>query len=103
MSSLYGAAPFQGTFAFTSTTPLGLRLWDSVTSSVIADGMSVTAYPPAQPTRRVEAFTNRQGVYILRNLPGLQAIEQGKGDPAFWAAHSAARRFFIEVVDVTKE
>lgn len=103
MSSPYGTASFRQAFAFTFTTPLGMRLWDSVTDSVIADGMRVTAYLPAKPAQRVEAFTNRQSVYILRNLPGLQAIERGNGDQAFWAAQSATKRFFIEVVDITKE
>ena len=83
----------------TRVAPLGVRFWDVVSGSVIADGLSVTAYPPANPALRVPAFTNRSGVFVVQNLPGLRAIENGTGDTNFWANLPPTRPFVIEVID----
>ena len=100
----------------TSVTPFGVRFWDEVTGSVIRDGLSVTSYTVVGSVRRVQtiddnrrvvtvlarraqAFPNRQGVYVLRNLPGLRTAENGAGDANYWA-NVQTRSFVIEVVDV---
>jgi len=101
--------------SITSVAPLGVRFWDEITGSVIRDGFSVTAYTVAGSVRkvqtlvdnrqvvsvlapRVQAFPNRLGVYVLRNLPGLRAAENGEGDANYWAKVQT-RSFVIEVVD----
>lgn len=79
--------------------PLGLRFWDDVSGTTIGEGLIVTAYPRAQPDRRVRAFPNRSGLYVLRDLPGLRDFEQGEGSGAFWDSLPPRRSFIIEVVD----
>ena len=86
----------------TRTAPLGLRFWDEVTGRVVGDGLAVTAYPPDNPLRRIEAITNRSGIYVLTGLPGLRDVEFGSGDSAFWAAPPASATFRIEVVDTMR-
>lgn len=98
-----------------SVTSLGVRFWDQVTGSPIRDGLNVTAYSAAAVLRkvqtlpdnrqvvsiiapRVQAFPNRQGIYLLRNLPGLRTAENGTGDANYWASVQT-RPFVIEVVD----
>jgi hypothetical protein len=46
----------------------------------------------------VQAFPNRQGVYVLRNLPGLHSTESGEGDADYWR-NEKTRSYVIEVVD----
>ncbi len=81
--------------------PLGIRFWDEISDGVVSDGLLVVAYPPASPRRRVQAFTSSSGVYVLRNLPGLQAIESGTGDSDFWSSLPPRQPFVIEVQDQT--
>jgi hypothetical protein len=85
--------------SLTLVTPLGIRFWDEVSNDMVKDGLLVTAYPPTNPERRVQAFTNPSGVYVLRYLPGLHAIENGAGDTNFWSNLPPRRPFVIEVQD----
>src|SRR5579864_1984924 len=102
----------------TSVTPLGVRFWDEVTASPIRDALNVSAYAVAgalskvqtlpdnrQVMRavapRIQAFPNHQGVYVLRNLPGLRTAEQGAGDANYWA-NVKTRAFAVEVVDTLR-
>ncbi len=80
-------------------TPLGLRFWDSVSGGFVGSGLEVTAYPAANPRKKVMAVPTRSGVYLLQNLPGLRQTEMGAGDTAFWA-RSAPKPFVIEVRDL---
>lgn len=83
--------------------PLGVRFWDVLEGRIVSDGLSVTAYPTGQNTQRVQAFTNRSGVYVLRNLPGLRDFERGTGVEQFLSGTSGAAvptyHFTLEVVD----
>lgn len=83
----------------TRTAPLGLRFWDDVSGKVIGDGLVVTAYPPGNPFRRLQAFVNRAGVYVLTGLTGMNEVEYGSGNDSFWSAPPAKTTFKIEVVD----
>jgi hypothetical protein len=83
----------------TFVTPLGLRFRDAVTGAVIDEGLSVTAYPPGNPKRRVAAFTNRKGVYVFQGLPGLREAENSTGDAEFWSEPPKTRPFIVEVRD----
>src|SRR5260370_7150773 len=82
----------------TLLAPVGIRFWDALSNSVIADGLRVTAYPSSNPARRVQAITNRSDTYVLQNLPGMRDIENGAGDAEFWAHLPPKRPFFVEVV-----
>lgn len=57
-------------------TPLGVRFWDPVTNSQVADGLNVAARPASNPARRIPSFKTRSGIYAFRNLPGLRRHEQ---------------------------
>lgn len=101
----------------TFVAPFGVRFWDEVTNKTVSDGLSVTAYLTASAVSRVQtsdqrkvismlasrqrAFLNHQGLYVLRNLPGLRdTAERGEGDASYWAhVASFTRSFTIEVVD----
>src|SRR5947209_506753 len=92
----------------TWVAPLGTRFWDALDDRVVSDGLSVTAYPTGQKVQRVQAFTNRSGVYILRNLPGLRDFERGAGVEQFLSGTPGAEpgrpqesplHFTLEVVD----
>jgi hypothetical protein len=85
----------------TWVAPFGLRLWDPVTNSHVADGLVVTARPAPDPdgVRPVRATVTRSGVFACRGLPGLAAAEAGRGDEAFWASPPATGGYRIEVRD----
>ncbi|MFL5653295.1 MAG: hypothetical protein ACJ8CB_03810 [Ktedonobacteraceae bacterium] len=83
----------------TLVAPFGVRFRDEVSGSIVGDGLTVTAYPPINPARRVQAFANPSGVYVLRNVPGLRNFEHGAGDANFWNNLPPKRSFIIEVVD----
>lgn len=72
--------------SLTRVAPLGLRFWDSVSRSIVADGLVVTAYLPGRPYRSVAATTNRSGIYVLQGLPGMRSAENGAGDDAYWSS-----------------
>jgi hypothetical protein len=82
-------------------TPLGIRLWDGVTSSIIADTLNAIAHPQANPNLRVQGFPNNQGVYVFRNLPGLRAVENGVGEDiaTFWNNPPVQLPFVVEISD----
>lgn len=79
--------------------PLGLRFHDVATGAIIASGLSVTIYPANNSARRVEAFVNRSGTYVLQHAPGLRAFEGGAGDEDFWTHLPPPQSFIVEVVD----
>lgn len=91
--------PFIELERLTITTPLGLRFWDVGASTVVGTGLRVTVYPPDNPQLRVAGFANRSGFYLVRDLPGLRAAENGVGGERFWANLPVRRMFTVEVVD----
>jgi hypothetical protein len=82
----------------TLTAPLGLRFRDAATGAAVAQGLRVTLYPTANPSRRAQAFANPSGIYVAHSV-GLRASEMGAGDEAFWAAPPASAPYTVEVVD----
>lgn len=84
--------PAQVLESLTLFTPFGIRFWDEATGQVIADGLSVVAYSPAYPSRRVATVVTAHGVYALRGLPGLRDIENG-------GPVTQSKPFILEVVD----
>src|SRR5262249_39340010 len=63
----------------TLVAPLGLRFWDEVSGRAVGDGLLVTVYPETQPARRVPALSNRSGIYVLHQLPGVREFTNGTG------------------------
>jgi hypothetical protein len=79
--------------------PLGLRFWDEVSGRVVGDGLLVTVYSETQPARRVPALSNRSGIYVLHQLPGVREFANGTGGQAFWDDHPPRWTCIIEVMD----
>jgi hypothetical protein len=75
-------------------TPLGVRLWDSVTARAVTEGILMR-----EIGRGIPAFANAAGVMVAADLPGLREAEFGAGDDAYWATPPARRVFTFEVVD----
>jgi hypothetical protein len=65
----------------------------------VSEGLVVTAYPLGNPQRRTYATVNRSGIFTIQNLPGLRAVEYGKGDAGFWANLPPPSSCVVEVVD----
>ncbi len=83
----------------TRVAPLGMRFWDDVSSAVVADDLTVIAYPANNPALQAPASITHSGVYAFIDLPGLRDLENGSGDEAFWANLPARRPFVIQVID----
>jgi hypothetical protein len=98
------ANPVQILERLTMVAPLGLRFHDVVTGAIIGSGLNVTVYPANNSARRVEAFVNRSGTYVLHHAPGLRSFEQGTGDDEFWEnpPPPPPQPFIIEVIDLER-
>jgi hypothetical protein len=93
MSALAALNP--GADRIQRVAPLGLRLWDAVAGSVVADGLSVVAYPAAAPYRRMPGVVTLSGSFGFRGLPGMHAVETGAVAPGA----AVPQPFVVEVVD----
>jgi hypothetical protein len=56
--------------------PFGVRFWDAVLGIVVADGLTVTLYPAADPSRQFRARANHAGVYVVEDLPDLRVADE---------------------------
>jgi hypothetical protein len=54
---------------------VGVRFWDAVTQFYVGVGLRVTAYHPADPTRRYAAEVTPSNTFYFRKLPFLGAWE----------------------------
>jgi hypothetical protein len=81
----------------TRTALFGVRFWDRVTSSVVADGLEVV-----ETTSGTQMQPNRSGVFVLHSLPGLRDSMYGAGDDAFWASPPASAPIAFTVVDTQR-
>lgn len=77
---------------------LGVRFWDSLSARVISDGLIVTVFAGTEPRRAVPTYATRTGVFSVRHIPGMRAVERGPGDPDLWTKppHEAVT---LEVTD----
>jgi hypothetical protein len=87
----------------TRLTPLGVRLWDAVTQTVVTDGISLTIKDAAGSVPSARIVVNPSGVFLISNLPGLRASEAGSGLPEFWAAPPAEATFTVSVDDMLNQ
>ncbi len=83
----------------TVVSPLAFRFRDAATDGVIDSGLSVVAYPPNDPSRRVAAFTNRKGVYVFRGLPWMRDAEYPAEGVEPLESLAGKWDFIVEVVD----
>jgi hypothetical protein len=79
----------------TVVTPLGLRFHDAASGRIVGDGLRVTH---THRGRTRTAISNRAGVWVLPDLPGLREAQAGAGDDAYWAA-TAPISFELAVAD----
>jgi hypothetical protein len=79
-------------------TPLGVRFWDTLSAQPVGTGLTVNVYPLQAPSRRMSAFPNRSGIYVVQDLPGIRASEFGSGDEVYWST-VARKPFVVEVLD----
>ena len=82
----------------TRVGPLGVRFWDAVEQSFIADGLVVRVRPKTAPAPRIALTANTSAIFAALNLPGLRDAEFGAGYDAFWAAITK-HTFVVEVAD----
>ncbi len=87
----------------TLVAPFGVRFWDVAVCAPAAAGLNVIAYRNAAPELRFTAFANHIGIYYLLHLPGLQQVERGYGDDAFWSANPPRFPFTVEVSDPNEQ
>src|SRR4051812_28093488 len=73
---------------FTRTSPFGVRFWDVVARDVVRSGLAVRVLEVGNPHRRINAFSNASGVWILRDLQLRDGdgndFEFGDGRQQFW-------------------
>lgn len=81
------------------TATLGLTFWDPLLSTLVGDGLRVTASPVADPSRRAAALVSPSRVWVFHKLPGMVEVERGEGDEAFWKAPLKTRAYLVEVDD----
>jgi len=91
----------------TIVSPLGIRFRDALTGTFVDGGLSVVAYPENDPLNQVFPIVNRKGVFVFRDLPGLNEIvrqtpapepsERPTADEMFWAANAVGYRMIVEV------
>lgn len=80
-------------------TQLVVQFWDPATSSVVVDGLRVTAYGRGGVTP-VRGVLSTGGVYVFHGLPGLQAAEYPPElDPGAAVVPGPAREFTVTVDD----
>lgn len=81
-------------------TPFGVRFVDDQSGRVVGDGLSVAAWPTAEPSRALLLRLNGTNVYYLASAPGLHDLSWGKGDDAYWSSLPRRLGFTVEVEDL---
>jgi hypothetical protein len=84
---------------FSRVTPFGVRFVDDQNGRVVNDGLSVSAWPTAQPSRVLTLPLNGTNVYYLLDAPGLRDLSYGAGDDAWWSSLPRRLGFTFEVED----
>jgi hypothetical protein len=79
----------------TRFAPFGVWFWDAATQTPVRTGLDVV-HRPGPAALAIRAVQNRSGVYVLSGLPGLGAVERGRGDDG---SPPAAGRYRIEATD----
>lgn len=88
--------------SFSIVAPLGVCFHDTANGERVLGGLDVTAYPSGAGVwkNRTALRPNRQGVYVLQKIKGLEDFSNGKGDAKFWNENPPSKTYFIEVSDI---
>jgi hypothetical protein len=81
-------------------TPLGVRFVDDQSGRVIAEGLRVSAWPSAEPSRVRAVPQNRTNVFYMMDVPPLRDLEFGAGDDGYWTGIPRRLSFTLEVEDL---
>jgi len=84
----------------TRVAPFGVRFWDPLTQTAVAEGLRVVLHPAGQPGRGVTTRTNGSGVHVLHDAPGLARAAWGEGDEAYWSHPPQTAQYRGEVSDL---
>lgn len=89
---------------FSIIAPLGVCFHDTATGARIFDGLTIFAYPANDGMRKnkTELRPNRQGVYVLQKIKGLEEFSRGGGDDEFWKNNPPEKSYIVEVSDIEK-
>ncbi|MEO6588179.1 MAG: hypothetical protein ABIP06_02525 [Pyrinomonadaceae bacterium] len=89
---------------FSIVAPLGVCFHDAAAGARIFDGLSVFAYPANEDVRKnkTELLPNRQGVFVLQKIKGLEEFSRGGGDDEFWKNNPPEKSYILEVSDIEK-
>jgi hypothetical protein len=79
--------------------PFGVRFVDDHDGGVVADGLSVGAWPTGQPSRARQVRRNGGNVFFLMDIGGLRGQEFGAGDDGYWSGISRRVGFTFDVQD----
>ncbi len=80
--------------------PLGVRFVDDQGGRVVADALTVSAWPTLEPSRARAMPRNSGNAFYLMDAPGLRDLEWGEGDDAYWSALPRQLGFTVEVLDL---
>jgi hypothetical protein len=96
--------PFPVIEKLSLVAPLGVCFHDAATGERVNDGLKVSVYPANGGAwkKRIFAFPNRVGVYVLHKAPGLTDFSNGAGDARFWQENPPQKFFVVEVFDTER-
>lgn len=81
----------------TRRTPLGLQVWDFVTSTHLVDGLEIVLSTDKRNSSLTQTFVNRSSIYCAYGINGLIQFELNGDDTSSW--ESKQRRYKIEIRD----
>jgi len=81
-------------------TPFGARFVDDQDGRVVADGLAVSAWPTAEPSRVLALPRTGGNAFYLMDAPGLRELSFAAGDAASWRALPRQLAYTFEVEDL---
>ena len=87
---------------FSIVAPLGVCFHDTASGERVLGGLDVFAYPSNAGVwkNKTALRPNRQGVYVLQKINGLEDFSNGSGDAEFWNNNPPSKTYIVEVSDI---
>lgn len=87
--------------SFSVVAPLGLCFHDTATGERVFSGLIVTACPLNDNSAKNETdlIPNRNGVFVLQKIKGLEDFSRGDGSESFWNENPPDKIYVIRVSD----
>lgn len=87
--------------SFSIVAPLGLCFHDTATGERVLNGLKVTACPQNNISAKNETvlLPNRNGVFVLQKIKGLEEFSRGNGSETFWNENPPDKIYLIKVSD----